>query len=125
MLTFIKFILFASLITWIESHSLPITRMLRNASIKANTCSPINPSDNTQDTLSFGNCFNNLYYINIGVGTPSQTMAVHFDTGSNTLWVPTEQVSGVTPVFNTSQSSTFTNTSKKGGVQVPDMIDSM
>ena len=45
---------------------------------------------------------------------------MHFDTGSNVLWIPTEKVSGVTPIFNTSRSSTFVNTSSKGSVSYVD-----
>ena len=109
------FAVFILLILTIQ-HSFPVTRILRNPSIKVTTCSTI--SSNGQSTLDFGNCFNNLYYINLNVGTPSQTIAVHFDTGSNTLWVPTQQVTGITPIFNTTLSSTFVNTSSVGSVQV-------
>ena len=95
------FIIFTAhlLLTLSHTHSFNVTRILKNASLKATACTPNN--NNNLTTLGFGNCFNNLYYINIEVGTPSQTMAVHFDTGSNILWVPTQQVSGVTPIFNT------------------------
>lgn len=69
--------------------------------------------------MQLGNSQNVLYYINLNVGTPAQTLGVQFDTGSNILWLPTQQA-GVKPCFNTLNSSTFTNTSTQGSVQYAD-----
>lgn len=116
MLSLLSIIAYLTLFFDTNSHTIPIARKLRDPSLKATSCTLT--GSNSQTTLGFGNCFNNLYYINLEVGTPSQTLAVHFDTGSNTLWVPTQQVTGVTPIFNTTRSLTFTNTSNPGSVQV-------
>jgi hypothetical protein len=44
-------------------------------------------------------------------------MGVQFDTGSNILWLPTQQTT-VSNYFDTSKSSTFTNTSNQGSILV-------
>lgn len=93
---------------------LPINRIKKNdlsaAQISANAA-----LTNTNTTLSFGNYQNVIYYIDLEVGTPSQTMGVQFDTGSNILWLPTQKA-GVVPFYNTSKSSTFTNTTSPGSI---------
>lgn len=104
---------------FINTHFIPITRH-PSTQQQASGCTAVGP--NNQTVLGFGNCFNNIYYIDINIGTPPQTLGVQFDTGSNILWVPTQSVTGVTPIFNTSKSSTFTNTSQAGGVQVPSFL---
>ena len=109
LITITTFIYFSS------THSIPITR--HPTTTKQSACTPSN-TQNNQETIGFGNCYNNIYYINIEVGTPKQTLGLQFDTGSNTLWVPTQLVSGTNTVFNTQLSSTFTNTSETGSVNV-------
>lgn len=71
---------------------------------------------NNKTTIGFGNCYENIYYITMLVGTPSQSMSVQFDTGSNILWLPT--VSGTGHGFNSHNSSTFSITSSSDSIFV-------
>lgn len=111
------------LISDVHGHFLPVNRLKKNdlsaAEISANAA-----LSNSNSTMQFGNYQNTIYYINLNVGTPAQIMGVQFDTGSNTLWLPT-QLAGVTPFYNTSKSSTFTNTSKPDSIQVTSNLCSM
>lgn len=113
------------LLHYSNTHSIPITR--HQASLKQDpSCTSVGP--NNQTIIGFGNCGNNLYYINVNIGTssPQQTLGLQFDTGSNTLWVPTQLVASQNTIFfNTSLSSTFTNTSNPGSITVLPCLDSM
>lgn len=116
-------ILAAVLMVVVHSRVLPINR-LKKTNMSAAQISANAALTNSNTTLSFGNYQNVIYYINLQVGTPPQVLGVQFDTGSNTLWLPTQQA-GVTPFFNTSKSSTFTNTSRPGSIQVSHILFSM
>lgn len=96
---------------------LPINRMKKEPAAQVNA--QTNPLSNNSTVMSFGDVQDLIYYINLEVGTPAQMMGVQFDTGSNILWIPTQQ-SGAPGFFNTSKSSTFTNTSSPGSVQYAD-----
>ncbi len=116
---------FLCLLHYTNAHSIPITK--RQATLKQGpSCTSVGP--NNQTIIGFGNCGNNLYYINVNIGTssPQQTLGLQFDTGSNTLWVPTQLVASQSTIFfNTSLSSTFTNTSNPGSITVLPCLDSM
>jgi hypothetical protein len=105
------------LIASVHPHLLPVSRVKRS-NFSAAQISASAALANSNTSLTFGNYQNVIYYINLNVGTPAQVMGVQFDTGSNTLWLPTQQA-GVTPFYNTSKSSTFTNTSTTGSIEVP------
>lgn len=112
-----------SLITHMTAHYLPVSRIKKTSSSPADLS--VNAAlTNTNTTMQFGNDQNTVYFINLNVGTPPQTMGVQFDTGSNILWLPTQKT-GVTPFFNTSKSTTFTNTSNQGSVEVSPFLCSM
>lgn len=55
------------------------------------------------------------YIVSIGIGTPSKTLTVVFDTGSDVTWVQCKPCqscySQKEPIFDPSQSTTFTNVS--------------
>lgn len=110
-------LLLMTVIALAQAKVLPLNRMKKEPtpSVDAQT----NPLNNNSTVMSFGNVQDLIYYINLEVGTPSQMMGVQFDTGSNILWLPTQK-SGAPNFFNTSKSSTFTNTSNPGSVQYAD-----
>jgi hypothetical protein len=112
-----------TLITLMNAHYLPVTRIKKTDS--SSTDLSVNVAlTNTNSTMQFGNDQNTVYFINLNVGTPPQTMGVQFDTGSNILWLPTQNA-GVTPFYNTSKSTTFTNSPNQGSVEVSPFLCSM
>lgn len=84
-------------------------------------CTPV--GSNNQSVLGFGNCQDTIYYINIQVGTPSQTLGVQFDTGSNILWIPTTKV--ISTGFNTAASSTYVASTTPDSITVFVLLFSM
>ena len=80
-------IIFLSFVLLTHSESFAVKRKNSEKIRQANQCTAVGPNNAT--IMGFGNCYENLYYINIGIGTPPQTLGIHFDTGSDILWVPT------------------------------------
>jgi len=64
-------------------------------------------SAGTSDII-LGDSHDMVYFGQVQVGTPSQSLFVVFDTGSANLWLPTPAAAGAGhQSFNTAQSSTF------------------
>ena len=103
-----------AIIGHMNGHYLPITR-IKKIDSSAEDLSVNAGLTNTNTTMQLGNDNSTIYFINLNVGTPPQTMGVQFDTGSNILWLPTQKA-GITPYYNTSKSSTFTNSANQGSV---------
>lgn len=59
--------------------------------------------------VSINDFENAQYYGNIEIGTPSQTFAVIYDSGSSNLWVPASNCTncGSKPAFDATKSSTY------------------
>lgn len=113
-----KALLVLTTIALAQAKVLPLNRM-RKEQVNAQVNAQTNPLNNNSTVMSFGDVQDLIYYINLEVGTPAQMMGVQFDTGSNTLWLPTQQT-GAPGFYNTSKSSTFTNTSSPGSIQYAD-----
>ncbi|XP_078154279.1 aspartyl protease AED1-like isoform X2 [Carex rostrata] len=80
---------------------------------KGTTSGPLSPSQiiaQSGNSYSAGN-----YIVHVGIGTPSKTSTLIFDTGSYVTWVQCEPCKQCymqqEPIFDPSQSSTFMNVS--------------
>ncbi|KAJ4799192.1 Eukaryotic aspartyl protease family protein [Rhynchospora pubera] len=91
-----------------------IHRQTSAVSGKDKTSGPLNTS---QVTAQYGGSYSTANYIvSVGIGTPSKTLTVIFDTGSDITWVQCEPCQQhcymqKDPIFDPSQSSTFANVS--------------
>ncbi|XP_078154274.1 aspartyl protease family protein At5g10770-like isoform X1 [Carex rostrata] len=81
---------------------------------KGTTSGPLSPSQITaQSGFSYG--LGN-YIVHVGIGTPSKTLTLEFDTGSDVTWIQCKPCQTYCykqqePIFDPSQSSTFMNVS--------------
>ncbi|KAJ3706537.1 hypothetical protein LUZ61_010242 [Rhynchospora tenuis] len=74
------------------------------------------PLTTSQVTAQYGGSYGiSDYIVSVGIGTPSKTLTLVFDTGSDITWVQCEPCQHCymqkEPKFDPSQSSTFTNVS--------------
>lgn len=78
--------LFFFFVLSVYSKILPLNKHKVNNQLQS--CTP--PDLNTKNTISLGNCNQNLLYsISLGIGTPPQKLNFQVDTGSNILWIST------------------------------------
>jgi hypothetical protein len=75
------------------------------------------PLSSSQITAQYGGSYGvGNYIIEVGIGTPSKTLTLVFDTGSSVTWIQCEPCQQLCytqqdPIFDPSQSSTFANVS--------------
>ena len=127
MLHFKPILVILSIITLlVHSRYLPLNRMQTNNNLLTQQSQCTNTFTLNPTSVVMGNCNNFIYYINLQVGTPPQTMSVQFDTGSNILWLPTQSVTGISGnTFNTDNSQTYINYGQTGSIQVYMWVYSM
>jgi len=114
------------LIVGVSTKMVAINRVAKSEGVtmnqESNTCTAVGSNNST--VMGFGNCYNNIYYINMQIGTPPRTMGFQFDTGSNIMWIPTTKANA-TEGFNPKSSSTFTITNNSYSITVWLIIYSM
>jgi Xylanase inhibitor N-terminal/Xylanase inhibitor C-terminal len=85
-------------------------------SIHGRVSAVLAPLNSSQITARSGSSYDSgNYIVSVGIGTPSRTLTLIFDTGSEVTWVqckPCQQCyTQKEPIFDPSQSSTFANVS--------------
>jgi hypothetical protein len=113
---FAKVALFAAVCASAAPMKVPIFKMKSMAEVyRENNLAYVSPSGNKYnqvagvDPVAVHDYQNAQYYGPISVGTPPQSFAAIFDTGSSNLWVPGKTCSncGSHPLYDSSKSSTY------------------
>ena len=93
-------------------------QILNNNHFKNNLNYRFLKEDTNKNSIIINSTKNNLYYINLEVGTPSQIFSVLLDTGSNLFWINNNNCNNCQSKskFIPEKSTTFNSTNKLIGI---------